>query len=95
MQSFSSAEEFLASPFLPHTDCLILDVTMPRMTGPELLHELARRGHAIPVVFMTGREEEEMIRARLMKQGAVDCLSKPFSDATLIEAVNTALRKSP
>jgi FixJ family two-component response regulator len=92
VQAFSSGEEFLASEFLPHTDCLILDVTMPGMTGPELQHELARRGHAIPIVFITAHQEEGL-RLKLIKEGAVDCLSKPFSDSTLLEALNTALRK--
>ena len=93
VQAFSSGEEFLASEFLTHTDCLILDITMPGMTGPELQQELAHLGLTIPIVFITAHEEEG-IRSRLIKQGAVDCLSKPFSDSTLVEAVNTALRKS-
>lgn len=94
VQAFSSGEEFLASEFLPRTDCLILDITMPGMTGPELQNELTRRGHAIPVVFITAHEEEGM-RPRLIKQGAVDCLSKPFSDSILLEALNTALGALP
>jgi FixJ family two-component response regulator len=90
-QAFASAEEFLASGDLVQTRCLILDITMPGMSGPELQRELQRRGQAIPVVFITAHADET-VRPRLLEQGAVDCLFKPFSETALVEALNAALR---
>jgi len=90
---FSSAEEFLASACISETRCLILDVAMPRMTGPELLRELTARGQDIPIVFITAYRDET-IRPRLLAQGAVECLFKPFSEAALREALDAALRVS-
>lgn len=91
VQAFSSAEAFLESDFIEDTRCLILDVAMPGMTGPDLQQELARRGHLIPIVFITAHKLES-VRSRLLKQGAVECLYKPFSDAALQKALNSALR---
>ena len=92
-QAFSSAEEFLASDYLGQTRCLILDVGMPGMSGPDLQRELARQGQRIPIVFITARKDE-VVRARVLAEGAVDCLFKPFSDTALLEALNAALRAS-
>ena len=89
-RAFSSAEEFLSADCLNQTRCLILDVAMPGMSGPELLQELRRRGREIPIVFITGRDES--IRPRLLEEGAVGFLLKPFSDTALLEAVNAALQ---
>jgi FixJ family two-component response regulator len=75
------------------TRCLILDIAMPAMTGPELQQELTRRRREIPIVFITA-DRDEMIRARLLEQGAVECLFKPFSDTDLLDALNRALRVS-
>lgn len=91
VRAFSSADEFLASDCIGETRCLILDVAMPGMTGPDLQRELKRRRQAIPVVFITAHEDET-IRPRLLAQGAVDCLLKPFSDTALREALTLALR---
>jgi FixJ family two-component response regulator len=91
--AFSSADEFLASDLLDRTDCLILDVAMPGMSGPDLQSELIRRGHRIPVVFITARPDEA-VRARVLENGAVAYLSKPFGDTALLDAINTALRPS-
>jgi FixJ family two-component response regulator len=93
VQAFSSAEEFLASPAVSESRCLILDVAMPGMTGPELQSELARRGNGIPIVFITAYADEAR-REELIERGAVDCLFKPFADTVLIEAVETAMRRS-
>ena len=82
---------FSASDRVGETRCLILDVAMPGMTGPELQRELTRRGHRIPIVFITAHRDET-VRPRLIEQGAVDCLFKPFSDAALQEALSSALR---
>lgn len=91
--TFSSAEEFLASDFLHETDCLILDVEMRGMSGPQLLAELRRSGSKIPIIFITGQSDESL-RLRLVEQGAVECLLKPFSDTALREVLNRALHRS-
>ncbi|MGA3091991.1 MAG: response regulator [Terriglobales bacterium] len=90
-RAFSSAEEFLASDYVGQTQCLILDVGMPEMTGPDLQRELMRRRQAIPIIFITA-ERDMTVRQRLIRQGAVECLFKPFSDTALLEALNGALR---
>jgi len=90
VQTFSSAEAFLASEAANHTNCLILDVGLPGMSGPELQQELIRRGQAIPIVFITAQGDQSL-RPRLVARGAVACLFKPFSDTALLEAVETAL----
>jgi len=90
-RAFPSAEAFLSSDCVDKTRCLILDVIMPGMTGLDLQQELTRRGHEIPVIFITARKEEA-IRARAFKQGAVKFLNKPFSDTVLLEALNAALQ---
>jgi FixJ family two-component response regulator len=92
-QTFSSAEEFLISESLNETKCLILDVAMPRLSGPDLQRELTRRRQEIPIVFITA-QRDATVRPRLIEQGAVECLFKPFSDSDLLEALNNALRRS-
>ena len=89
-QTFSSAEEFLASDGVSQTNCLILDVAMPGMCGPELQQELNRRKIKIPIIFITARRDETA-GLRLIEQGAIACLIKPFSDTALLEALNSAL----
>jgi FixJ family two-component response regulator len=91
-QTFSSAEEFLGSASIEMTSCLVLDVAMPGMTGPELQAELASRGHGTPIVFITAQRDETM-RPRLLALGAVECLLKPFSEEDLLKALNTAIGK--
>jgi FixJ family two-component response regulator len=92
-QAFSSAEEFLASDYVGQTRCLILDIAMPGMSGPDLQRELTLRRHDIPIVFITAHADET-VRPRLLEQGAVECLSKPFSDTALRDALDAALRVS-
>ncbi|HEY8562546.1 MAG TPA: response regulator [Pyrinomonadaceae bacterium] len=89
--SFSSAQEFLKSDSLNATKCLILDVSMPGMSGPDLQKELKHRRQEIPIVFITAHAEETD-RSRLIEQGAIDCLFKPFSEADLLKAVYAALK---
>lgn len=92
VEAFASAEAFLASSSLARTQCLILDVSMPPgMSGPDLQKELLRRGREVPIIFITGQADEG-IRPRLLELGAIECLRKPFSDASILEALNTALR---
>lgn len=90
-QTFSSAEEFLAKDGISGSNCLILDVAMPGMCGPELQQELNRRKITVPIIFITGNRDEAL-RSRLIEQGAAACLIKPFSDDAMIEALNSALK---
>jgi FixJ family two-component response regulator len=90
-RAFASAEEFLSSGAIDETSCLILDIAMPGMSGPELHLELKRRGEKVPVIFITG-QKDEAIRTRLLKQGAAGFLLKPFSDTALLAAIKTALQ---
>jgi len=92
-QAFTSAEEFLASDVVGDTNCLLLDVAMPGMSGPDLQRELKLREQSIPIVFITA-QRDATVRPRLMTQGAVECLFKPFEPTDLLEALNTALRVS-
>jgi FixJ family two-component response regulator len=95
VRAFASAEEFLASDCVGATRCLLLDIAMPGgMSGPELQHELSGRRRDIPVVFITA-DADETIRPRLLEQGAVECLFKPFGEAALLEALRLALRARP
>ena len=90
-QAFSSAEAFLASEVVSETRCLLLDITMPGMSGPDLQQELMRRRQEIPIVFITANGDTA-VRPRLLAQGAVECLFKPFSETALLDALNAALR---
>ena len=90
-EAFSSAEAFLASDLVGETSCLLLDVAMPGMSGPDLQQELILRRRSIPIVFITA-SGDRTVRQRLLAQGAVECLFKPFSEAALIDALNSALR---
>jgi FixJ family two-component response regulator len=90
-RAYSSAEEFLTSGLVGQTKCLILDIAMPGMSGPDLQRELRRRGQEIPIVYITARRDET-VRPRMLEQGAVECLFKPFSDTALLHAISTAIR---
>jgi FixJ family two-component response regulator len=90
-EAFASAEDFLSSSVVGETRCLILDIAMRDMSGPDLHRELMRRRRAIPVIFVTAIRDEAL-RPRLLEEGAVDCLFKPVSEQALIEALHTALR---
>jgi len=90
-QAFSTAQEFLASDCLGETKCLILDIAMPGMSGLDLQRELGLKGHQIPIIFITANADER-VRPRLLEQGAVDCLFKPFSDTALLGALNVAFQ---
>jgi FixJ family two-component response regulator len=90
-RAFSSAEEFLSSDCVAETRCLILDVFMPGMTGPDLQRELKLRQQFIPIVFMTAKTNETF-QPHMLEQGAVECLFKPFSDTALLQAIKSALQ---
>ena len=88
--AFASAEEFLTSDATDDVRCMILDVAMPGMTGPELYQELGRRGRHLPVIFITAHADAT-VRDQLIKSGAVDCLFKPFSVQDLRDALDRAV----
>jgi FixJ family two-component response regulator len=90
VEAFASAEQFLESAALQNTRCLLLDVTMPGISGPDLQRELLRRAVRIPVVFITAHADDT-VRPALIELGAVDCLFKPFGDTELLEALHRAL----
>ena len=88
-KTFSSGQEFLASGWVDLSQCLIVDISMPGMSGPDLYQELMTRGRKIPIIFITAHESK--MRPRLLQQGAVECLAKPFSDTALIDALKAAI----
>ncbi|WP_244485004.1 response regulator transcription factor [Bradyrhizobium tropiciagri] len=90
--AFGSAQEFLLSPRLHETSCLIADVEMPGMSGVELQEYLTAHGHSTPMIFITAFPEHG-IRDRLLRAGAVDFLSKPFDEPRLLECVERALAR--
>jgi FixJ family two-component response regulator len=91
VEAFSSAEAFLASETVSETSCLILDVALPGMTGPDLQRELMHRRQQVPIVFITAHGDDTL-RPRLLLLGAVACLFKPFSESALLDALDAALR---
>jgi FixJ family two-component response regulator len=91
-RAFASAEELLASDALATTRCLILDVAMPGLSGPELHRELLQRGCLIPVIFITA-QPDTYLESLLRSQGTVACLFKPFSEAELCAALAVALTR--
>jgi FixJ family two-component response regulator len=87
---FASAAEFLASDALEHTRCLILDVAMPGMTGPELQLELLRRKRQLPIIFITARGDDK-VRSAVLALGAIAYLLKPFTVSEISAALDSAL----
>jgi FixJ family two-component response regulator len=90
-EAFSSAEAYLASDAVSETSCLLLDIAMAGMSGPDLQQELKRRRETIPIVFITANGDRTL-RPSLLARGAAECLVKPFSEAALLDAVRAALR---
>lgn len=91
-RAFASGEEFLASAHVGRTACLIVDVAMPGMSGPELQRRLRQRGDETPVIFITAQDDAP-IRARALQDGASDCLPKPFNEVDLVNALGRALER--
>lgn len=91
---FAGAEEFLEARAVEGTDCLILDVRLGGMSGPELQHKLVESQSKVPIIFITAHGTEAL-RERVMADGAVDCLLKPFSDDRLLAAVESAVGHNP
>jgi FixJ family two-component response regulator len=90
VETFACAEDYLHSPRVNDSSCLIVDVHMPGMSGVELQKSLAARGHATPLIFITAFPDER-IRTGVLEAGAVCFLSKPFDEQSLIECVNAAI----
>jgi FixJ family two-component response regulator len=92
VETFGSAEDFLAANGAGETECLILDVYLPGMSGFELQERLNSERRGIPVIFITAHADENS-RQRALKAGAVDLLSKPVRREPLFKAIQTALRR--
>jgi FixJ family two-component response regulator len=88
--TFACGDDFLAWPRLRQTSCLIADVNMPGMSGVELHARLVRSGHAIPTILITAYPDEA-IRDRALADGVIAYLTKPCSDAVLLDLVRSAL----
>jgi len=92
--AFASAEEFLNSSRQETTECLILDVWMPGMSGLELQSELAAADSKVPIIFISAHDDAE-VRTRALNAGAIDFLQKPFSEEALLSGIHTALEPHP
>jgi FixJ family two-component response regulator len=90
VEEFSSAEAFLNSGRSQSFDCLVLDVSMPGLSGLELQRRLAADDCPLPIVFMTAHYGEE-VRRKALEAGAVDFLSKPFTEQELLNAIGKSL----
>ena len=91
-EAFAAAREFLARMPYAGTGCVVLDVNMPEMTGPELQQRMAEQGISLPIVFLTGHGDVPT-GVQAMKHGAVDFLTKPVDDEALLRAVEAALAR--
>lgn len=89
-EAFASAEEFLNSPKVPRTSCLIADVQMPGMTGPELHRHLLAAGNPIPTILITAYPDDRA-RERALEDGVVCYLSKPFDENDLLTCLRSSL----
>ena len=90
VEAFPSAADFLASPRLVETACLIADVHMPAMTGLELHRHLIDAGHAIPTILVTAYPDDD-VRARALNDGVVCYLRKPVDEKHLMRCLRAAL----
>jgi FixJ family two-component response regulator len=90
VHTFASAAEFLRSPQLDETSCVITDIQMPGISGLELQTLLRNQGRTVPIIFITAFPEESA-RVRALRDGAVSFLVKPSDAATLVRCVEEAL----
>lgn len=88
-RAFATPSEFIQSAFVDATTCLILDIAMPEMSGPELRRALLRQGHDIPTIFITAHADFALQPGE--REGVVQCLIKPFSETALLQALKRAL----
>ena len=93
VEAFPSAASFLASPFVVEVACLVADVNMPGMTGPELHRHLKNAGHKIPTILVTAYPDE-IVRERALKDGVFCYLCKPVDDDHLERCLGSAVRSS-
>ncbi len=91
-ESFQSAKDFLSSNRIEGPGCIVLDVQMPEMTGPELQDELSKTEYCMPIIFLSAHGDVPTT-AQAMKKGAVDFLTKPVDGNDLIEAIHVSLEK--
>ena len=92
-ETFASAREFLARPRVLAPSCLVLDVTLPDLNGLDLQQRVAADRLDMPIIFITGYGDVPMT-VRAMKAGAVEFLTKPFSDEVLLAAIRSAIERS-
>ncbi len=92
-ESFASAKEFLDSGYLERPGCIVLDVQIPGMTGPELQEELGKTQNSLPIIFLSAHGDVP-ITAQTMKNGAVDFLTKPVDGTVLIKAIHLSIEKN-
>jgi FixJ family two-component response regulator len=92
-RAFSSGEEFLRSPELSRTGCLVVDFDMPRMTGLDLHNNLSRLGNEIPTIMITAYPSDD-IRARALQAGIICYLPKPFDESDLLNCIQTAFDRT-
>ena len=90
---FSSAEAFLEGADLKEGDCLVLDILLPGMDGPELQRELKKRKNNIPIIFITGHGEKQL-ENEVMSAGAHGYLNKPFDEHVLVNLIDEALKSA-
>ena len=91
VDAYSGAEDFLSSPRMSTTDCLILDVKLNGMSGPALQQELIVARHSVPIIFITAHADDHL-RAQVIEKGAIDCFMKPFNDDALLATVEQTVR---
>jgi FixJ family two-component response regulator len=89
-RTFGSAEDFMTSEAPSESQCLLLDISMPSMSGPQLYSELASHGPQIPTIFITA-DDDQKLRETLLRRGAVACLLKPINENELRSALERAL----
>jgi FixJ family two-component response regulator len=87
---FATPADFLRSAFIDRINCMILDIAMPDMSGPELRRELLRQGHDIPTIFITAHADFDSLPE--IREGGVDVLLKPFNEPALLAALRRALK---
>jgi FixJ family two-component response regulator len=93
VDDYSSAEDFLAADRIAAYTCLILDISMPGMSGLQLQRELRERKHEVPIIFITAHGDQDV--QRRLRDDGVECLLKPFTDTALLEALQKVLKTAP
>jgi FixJ family two-component response regulator len=92
-KAFSSGEEFLRSPELSRTGCLVVDFDMPKMSGLDLHNNLSRLGNKIPTILITAYPSDD-IRTRALQAGVICYLPKPFDESDLLNCIQAALDRA-